>query len=140
MASLAPESAPSVEKTLVAWLSALGRAATERGAGEALPFRIVKRVAGADDPIIGIDTATVSVHTLAATSSAAHEAAQITHRRMVLLARNPQTAIALLDGGVTNVDYCKTLMSPVEVDYGETDIKRYVARYEIGVSYTPVAP
>lgn len=140
MASLAPDAAPSVEKTIVAWLTELGRTATKRDPGDELPFRIVKRIAGADDPIVGIDTASVSIHTLAATSTAAHDEAQLTHRRMTLLARNPDTAITLLDGGVVNVDYCTTLMSPVEVDYGETGIKRYVARYEIGVSYLPVAP
>lgn len=133
---LIPDAPPSAEVALVAWLTPLGRTGTQRAANEALPFRIVKRVAGADDPVIGIDTASVSVHTLAATVQAAHDEARLTHRRMAVLARSPQTEITLFDQSTVCVDYCRTTMSPVEIDYGEPGIVRYVARYDVGVSYT----
>lgn len=124
---------------MVSWLTPLGRTATRRKAGDPLPFRLVARVAGADDPVIGIDTATVSVHTLAASPEAALNEATLTHRRIGVLAVDPTTEISLLGSAVVvAVDYCTTLLSPMPLDYQDPNVARYVARYEIGISYTPV--
>lgn len=132
---LLPDIAPNVERVLVAWLTPLGRSGTRRKAEEALPFRLVHRVAGADDPEVGIDTATVSVHTLAAPDVASDEATR-THRRICVLTVNPFTEITV-SGQVVNVDYCIPRMSPTPVDYEDPNVIRYVARYEVGISYRP---
>jgi hypothetical protein len=133
---LTPDIAPSAELVVVSWLKEIGRAGTRRKAGDPIPFRLVTRIAGADDPELCIDTAVVSVHTFAATPEAAVEESQKTHRRMSVLTRNPLTTITLIGSGdVVNVDYCKTVMNPIEVEYSDPNVTRYVARYEIGLSY-----
>ena len=137
MPDLLDQSAPSVEMVLTTWLSPLGKVGTRRKAGDPVPQRIVKRVAGADDPIVGVDEATVSVHTFAASDVAAIEESDKTHRRMCYLAVNPDTRITLAAGRVVNVDYCIPRLAPGELDYEDPSVVRYVARYEIGISYSP---
>lgn len=133
---LTPDIAPSAELVVVSWLKELGRAGTRRKSGDPIPFRLVTRIAGADDPELGIDTAVVSVHTFASSPEQAVEESQRTHRRMSVLTRNPLTTITLLGtSDVVNVDYCKTVMNPIEVEYSDPNVTRYVARYEIGLSY-----
>ncbi|AXQ64922.1 head-tail adaptor [Mycobacterium phage ThetaBob] len=136
---LLPEAPPNAELVVVAWLTPLGRTALRRKAGDPVPFRLVTRVAGGDDPEIGIDTATVSVHTFASTPEAAVTESDRTHRRMSILTVDPLTEITMLGSGlVVNVDYCRTLMRPTRVDYEDPNVIRYVARYEIGTSYSPI--
>lgn len=137
---LLPDVAPSVEMVIVSWLTPLGRTGTRRKSSDPIPFRLVTRIAGADNPDIGIDTAVVSVHTFAKGPEAAVNESQRTHRRMTLLTRNPLTEFSLLGStDVVTVDYCRTVMSPIEVEYDDPAVTRYVARYEIGLSYGPGA-
>ena len=93
---LLDEVAPSAEVVVVSWLTPLGRAGTRRKSNDPIPFRLVTRFAGADDPERGSDTAVVSVHTFADGPEAAVSESQLTHRRMSLLTRNPLTTISLL--------------------------------------------
>lgn len=134
--------APSVERVVVAWLKPLGRTGTRRKAGDPVPFRLVHRVAGSDDPVVGIDVASVSVHSFGAGDVEALAEAERSHRRMNVLSINPMTTISNSDilgvGVVVNVDYCIPRMAPTQVDYEDPAVVRYVARYEIGISYTPV--
>lgn len=145
MVELLPETAPSVEQVLSVWLSPLGRVGTRRKAGDPIPFRMIKRVAGPDRPDIASDDPTVSVHTFASSPEAAINESERTHRRMLVLARNPLTEItipsAILGGTglsgqvVVSVDYCIPRIKPVEVDYEDPGVIRYVARYDVGLSY-----
>lgn len=135
MTPLLPDIAPSAELVVVSWLAEIGRAGTRRKSGDEIPFRLVTRIAGADDPEVGIDTAVVSVHTFADSPENAVAESQKTHRRMSVLTRNPLTVFTLLSGEVVNVDYCKTVMNPIEVEYDDPNVTRYVARYEVGLSY-----
>lgn len=136
---LVPDAAPSAELVVVSWLRPLGRAGTRRRAGDPIPFRLVTRVAGTDNPDVGIDTAVVSVHTFADSPENAIDESSRTHRRMSVLTRNPLTTITLRGSGeVMAVDYCRTVMSPIEVEYDDPNVTRYVARYEIGLSYGAV--
>src|SRR5258705_10214269 len=122
--------APDVEDLVVAWLTPLGPTSVERPAGAALPYRMVNRVAGADDIYIASDDPVVSVHTFAATRTAAKTAARITHQRMFVLANNPMTNV-VMPSGIGNVEYLETFEGPYWVDYLDKTVSRYVARYRL---------
>lgn len=127
--------APDVQRVIVAWLRPLGRCGTQRLAGDPLPFRLVTRVAGADDHIEGIDVAVVSVHTFATRETATDET-HTTHQRMLYLQRNPFTDIELLGSGVVaNINFCQTVEKPTLVDYGDPNLLRHVGRYRVGLDF-----
>lgn len=130
-----PDSAPSIELVLTTWLSTLGKASTRRKAKDPLPHRLVSRVAGSDTPEVAQDVAVVSVHTFAESPEAAVIESEKTHRRMLELALDPLTEIALPGGVKVGIDYCSTVMKPVEVDYQDPNVVRYVGRYEVGLPY-----
>jgi hypothetical protein len=127
---------PDVEELVVAWLAPLGPVSVERPAGAPLPFRMVNRVAGANADLIS-DDPVVSVHTFAATRTAAKTEARITHRRMMVLANNPMINI-VMPSGTGNVEYLETFESPYWVDYLDKTISRYVARYRLGLKFVAV--
>jgi len=129
--------APDVEEFVVAWLTPLGPTSVERPAGATLPYRMVNRVAGADDLAIFSDDPVVSVHTFAATRTQAKTEARITHRRMLVLANNPMTNVTIT-GGLANVEYLETFEGPYWVDYLDKTISRYVARYRLGFKFIAV--
>lgn len=135
MTDLLTEAAPDVQRVVVAWLRPLGRAGTQRLSGDPLPFRLVTRVAGADDPFEGFDEAVVSVHTFATRDTATDETNK-THQRMLWLQRHPFTNIELLGSGVVaNVNFCDTVEKPTLQDYGDPNLLRYVGRYRIGLDF-----
>lgn len=127
------EAPPDVQRVVCVWLRPLGRAATQRLAGDPLPFRLVNRVAGADDHLQGIDIAVISVHTFATRADAIDEA-NLTHQRMLYLARHPFTNIEL-STGTANINFCETVEKPIHQDYGDPNLTRYVARYRIGLDF-----
>ena len=128
-------SAPSIELVLTAWLATLGKVGTRRKAGDPLPQRLVARVAGVDVPELVQDIAVVSVHTFASSDIAAVTESEKTHERMLELAMDPLTEITLTSGLKVTIDYCKTVMKPVRVDYEDPGVVRYVGRYEVGHPY-----
>lgn len=129
------ETAPDVQRVIVAWLRPLGRAGTQRLSGDPLPFRLVTRIAGADDHVEGIDVAVVSVHTFA-THETATDASNETHQRMLYLQRHPFTDVTMLGSGVVaNINFCETVEKPTLVDYGDPNLLRYVGRYRIGLDF-----
>lgn len=90
---------------------------------------VVRTVAGTEcheesysDPVVQIDTLCAA--------SAGEDAASVesnkTHRRMLLLARYLEDF---------NLDYIKVFLTPRREDYGDEQIIRYVARYQLGQSY-----
>lgn len=133
---LLDDDAPDVEQVVAVWLRELGRAGTVYTSGDQLPYRVVKRVAGTDDLDLGDDFAVISVHTFAATMRAAKTETRLTHRRMNYLARYPHTDIELSDGTIVNIDSCVCTEKPTEETYS-ADVVRYVARYRIGLAFTP---
>lgn len=133
---LLDESSPAAELVVSAWLAPWKRG-TRRLSGDPVPYRLIHTVAGSDDPDTGLTEAVVSIHTFAADPVSAVQEADNTHRRMMLLAHNPLADIALSSGQVVCVDYVKTAMLPTRVDYDDPGVIRYVARYDIGLAYTP---
>lgn len=139
-------SVPNVEDFVVCWLQPLIRAAVERGSDEVLPFALVARISGADDPDCGTDDPVVQVDVLGVDAAAAASAAEDMHDRMNYLARNLENVV-LSDDSVANADYVKTLIKPFRMPYVshsggravEHDrIVRYVARYRLGLSFVAV--
>lgn len=132
---LLEDAPPDAQRVVVAWLRPLGRAATQRVSGDPVPFRMVTRIAGADDPVEGIDVAVISVHTFATRDTSTEESNK-THQRMLYLARHPFTDIELLSSGVVaNVNYCETVEKPTQQDYGDPNLIRTVARYRLGLDF-----
>lgn len=133
---LSPISAPPIELVVSAWLAPWARG-TRRRAGDPVPYRLINAVAGTASESVGEDWV-VSIHTFAGSPYEAMLEAKDTDDRMMLLARNPQSVITLPepDGRVVNVDYVTRSMLPTMVDYNDPNVVRYVARYEIGLSYT----
>lgn len=129
------ESAPPIELVVSAWLSPWKRG-TRRLAGDPLPFRLFRAVAGTDEVDAGLTESVVSIHTFADSPINALTEANKTHRRMLQLANNPLANITIPGGQEVCVDYCKPVMLPTEVDYEDPNVTRYVARYDIGLSYT----
>lgn len=127
--------APDVQRVVVAWLRPLGRAATQRLAGDPLPFRLVNRIAGSDDQNEGIDYAVVSIHTFATRNQSTTET-RLTHGRMLYLQRHPFTDVTV-DGATINVNSCITVERPIRIDYGDPNLVRTVGRYRIGLEFVP---
>ena len=142
-ADLLDDNAPDVEDFLCAWLAPLLRTATERKTDSALPFCVVARIAGADDPDAGVDEPSVQLdifdgarNGLLAAQNAALTARDV-HRRMMLLARE-LTTVTLSDGSLANADHVLTVIKPFRTPYANDQVVRYVARYEVGLSYVAV--
>lgn len=143
---LLEEDAPDAEEFVIAWLEALtdtgGRVAVEREAGAELPFWIVTRVAGPDDPDCFADWPVVDVDLLVDNTSgdqhvAAKDEAKRTHRRMLYLAQHVPD-VTMADGSLANCDWVKSLQRPVRMPYSDKNVIRYVARYELGLSFVAV--
>lgn len=130
---------PDVEEFVISWLAPLGPAGSagaERPSGAVLPYRMVTRVAGTDD--LFFDDPVVSVHTFAATRTAAADAAKVTHLRMLVLINDPLTDVTMFDGSLANADHVETVEKPYWVDYKDVAIRRYVARYRLGLHFAAV--
>lgn len=130
---------PDAGDFVVAWLLPLGACWSTDPSNKALPYKIVRVVDDEDDVDSGGATALVSVHTLAATFGEAKEKSKEAHRRMLVVAENPLTDVLMPGGSVGNVAYVKTIQKPIEVPNGDTTIKRFVARYELGFAFTAVS-
>ena len=136
MTEVLNECANDAEAVVVAWLSTLRRTSIIRRAGDELPFTLVKEITGAESVDKGTAERVVSVHTLCARVDGVAEAAeeaQLTHRRMLLLARDLDS-FALADGTMVSVDYVDVVEPPIWVEYTD-EILRKVARYAIGLAY-----
>lgn len=134
MTELYEEDTPDSEDFLVAWLAPLMRSATERKTNDVLPFALVTRIVGSDDPDSGSCEDTLQVDVLARGAQAAAVAAKNMHRRINLLART-QIPVTLSDSTVVGPDYVKTVRRPSREPYPDDKIVRYVARYRLGLSF-----
>lgn len=114
-----------------------------RHESDPLPYWQVGLIHGVDDPMTGDADATVSVHYMTGPANGvdadtlAIRGGKLTHRRMMLLGRNPQTTITV-GGNAANVDFLETIEAPAWRDYQDTSISRVKAVYRLGLSYVAV--
>lgn len=140
---LLSEEAPDAEEFFVSWLQPLLRAATEHKTTDSYPFAVVQYISGADDECTGVEDGVVQVDFFdtARDGMVAAQAAKMTarqgHRRIMFLAKHIAD-VELSDGSVANCDYIETSLKPIRMDYADEQVVRYVARYQVGLSYVPV--
>jgi hypothetical protein len=128
--------APNSQAFVLAWLAPLGACGSRRKIGDPLPYRLVVRVGGATD--LFSDSPLVSVHTFGDSTTdladtMASRAADITHRRMLVLLDDPTTNVTMSDGSVANCEYLEVKEAPRKEPYHDTSVIRYVGRYELGL-------
>lgn len=135
------EDAPDVEDFLCSWLAPLVRTATERRSDDPMPFCVVARISGTDDIDSGTDEPVVQVDIF----DGAHDGLQAVQnaktmannvqRRMNYLARHLDSNVLLSDGKTANAEVVTTVLKPFRMPYQDERIVRYVARYQVGLSY-----
>lgn len=136
MTDLLDEGAPDVDEVFVAMLAPVLRTTIDRDPDDELPFCLVQRIDGPDNPNCGTDDPVVQLDILAHGIEAAKDAADRVHRRVMYVARmSPDIEIA---SGPVNVDFIDTLMKPKRMPYPDDQIVRFVARYAAGLSYVTV--
>jgi len=91
------------------------------------PFVLVERCAGSDDRIS--DKGIVDVHTFHSSRDLASQSARYIHYLMHLW--TPQVGIPMSTGDVVHTDLVETIQGPFWSDYGDENLKRYTARYQI---------
>lgn len=138
------EAPEDVEDLVLAWLLPLAISPEYLGAerpdvnGGKLPFRMVTGLHTVPDPNLFYVESLVSVHTFDRTRTLAKRAARDTQRRMDVLAHNPLSDIVMSDGRIANVECVETPEWPHPEPYGVDNVKRYVARYNVGLSFVAV--
>lgn len=137
MSDLLDEDAPDAEDFVICAMASVMGCSAEKFTGDEWPFCIVQRVAGADLPDEGIDYPVIQLDFYAPGIQAAKAAANEGHRRLMYLARN-LVDITMSDGSIANADYVKTFQKAVKLPYADDLIRRYSARYELGLSYVAV--
>lgn len=140
-AQLLNDDAPDVEDFLCCWLAPLVRTATERRPDDPLPFCVVARISGADDidagtdePVVQFDIFDTARNNLQAVQNA-KTTANLVQRHMNYLARHLDTNVTLSTGAVANAEVVSTVIKPFRMAYTDERIVRYVARYQLGLSY-----
>lgn len=91
------------------------------------PFILIARVAGSDDKVS--DQGIVDVHTFHSSRDLASRSARYVHQLMYLW--TPQVGIPMSTGDIVHVDLVETILGPHWSDYGDENLKRYTARYQI---------
>lgn len=132
---LSPLSAPNAIAFMLAHLAPLGPCDLTRVVDDPLPFRQVNRIDGADDLYLFCDNAILSVHTFADSITAVHREAEITHRRILLLAHE-LIDVPLITGGVANVDDLVVQQHPYLSDYRADGVFRMKGVYELSLAFT----
>ena len=133
------EAPEDIEDLVLAWLLPLAGSPTglglERPDGAPLPFRLVTGLHTVDDCNLFAAESLVSVHTFAAKRTLAKRESRLTHRRMLVLAHDAMGDVVMADGRLANVDYLEVAEAPHYEDYKTDTVKRYVARYVVGISF-----
>jgi hypothetical protein len=132
---------PNPVAFVLAWLLPLAAAPANLGAkrweaGGPLPYRMVRLIDGTDDQIS--TNSLIRVHTFAGDYTTASREADATHRRMLVLADDPLTDVAL-PGGTANCEWL-TAKLPHEESYASSAVvSRFVAEYRIGLHFGPIS-
>lgn len=137
---LVDQDAPNATLFILSWAAPLGAVGQSRYEDGPLPYRQFNRIGGEDIDEEGIDHVLMSAHTFGwartpAERSATLHAADTTHKRIRLLARNPLSDIVMPDGSIANLDYLETVEKPRLSDYGTDTIHRYKAVYRFGLPF-----
>jgi hypothetical protein len=133
---------PNSVSFVLAWLLPLAGDPENLGskrweAGAPLPYRMVRLIDGADDQISAYPI--IRVHTFAADYTTASREADATHRRMLVLADDPLTDVAMPDGSTANCEWL-TAKLPHEEPYASSAVvSRFVAEYRMGLHFGPVS-
>jgi hypothetical protein len=117
------------------------KVSNERRSGDPLPFILVHELPGEENIDESDIDALVSVHTLvhkAAGRLVARDETDRTHRRMLWIARE-LPSVALSGGRYAEFDYVRVQSRPHWEEYGDDQILRKVARYQLGLSYAKVS-
>lgn len=137
----APE---DIEDLVLAWLLPLAGSPAglglERPDKGPLPFRLVTGLHTVDDCNLFSAESLVSVHTFESTRTLAKRESRLTHQRMLLLAHDAMSDIVMADGRLANVDYLEVAERPHHEDYRVDNVKRYVGRYVVGLSFNAPRP
>jgi hypothetical protein len=137
------EVADDAETVVIAWLKPLlsdGNVANTRKSGAPLPFILVNHLESSECVEESSVDSLVSVHVLTHKAAGEVDSRDQTldmHRRMLLLARYLED-VDLAGGRKATIDYVDVAMSPKREPYGDDQILRRVARYNIGFSYAEV--
>lgn len=138
MTDLFPTAAADPVDVLIAWLLPLGLPTwPKHPTNSELPYVIVNRISGGADENQFTDDAVVSVHWIGKDYQQARDAARDGDRRIDLLARHLEP-LSIPSGLTVAIEYLDTFQKPIHVDYGDTALARFVARYSLGLSYVAV--
>lgn len=135
---LNPNAAPIATNALAAWLAPIRRSGSARRLDDPLPFTIITKIGGTEDPGCECAEPLMSLHTLSNKDlgyANAENEAEDTHRAMTQLARWV-SPITLPDGTQVALDYVLIKQLPVPVEYDEVGVLRWVSRYSLGICYT----
>jgi hypothetical protein len=91
------------------------------------PFILIERCSGSDDRVS--EKAIVDVHTFHSTRDLASRTARYIHYLMMIW--TPKVGVSMSTGDIVHVDLVETIHGPVWADYGDENLKRYTARYQI---------
>ena len=130
------EDAPDVVDFVCCHLQELLPASDERDVDAPLPSCVVSRISGADDPEAGTDDPVVQLDIYEAKGPTAGQVSIDVHRRMLLL-RN-SVDVTMSDQSIANNDTFETLLKPFRMAFEHDQIVRYVARYQLGLSFVTV--
>lgn len=131
------QDAPDIEDFAACWMQSVMDSAVERENDEVLPFCVPSRISGADDADAETDDPVLQLDFYGLGKAAAKQAANRGHRRMIYLFKYSPT-VTMSDGSLVNIDFGSTLLRPFAMDYEHDLIKRYTARYLVGLSYVAV--
>lgn len=118
------------EELVVAYLQPLnpGSVAVEMPPLPVLPFVLVSRVAGGDDRIT--DRGMVQVEVFHSSRDGANSVARQMH--YLIQQWTPKVGVTLPSTGrMVFIDRIETVQGPHYQDYGDENLKRYLARYEV---------
>lgn len=130
--------APNPTNLLAAWLAPIRRSGAARRLDDPLPFTIITKIGGTDDPGCECAEPLMSLHTLSDKDLGygnAEDEADTTHRAMTELARWVPP-ILLPDGTQAALDYVLVKQVQVPADYDEVGVLRWIGRYSLGICYT----
>ncbi|SRX93562.1 hypothetical protein MSP7336_01801 [Mycobacterium shimoidei] len=126
--------APDLEDFTACWLQPLVRASTDHNVNDGFPFVLVQRITGSEYPDCGMADEIVQLDIMDNDPQSASRLHRKVHRRMLYLARYA-VDVEMSDGSIANADYVRPTLLPQRMDYTNDLIIRYVARYQMGLSY-----
>lgn len=118
------------EELVVAYLQPLnpGYVAVEMPSEPVMPFVLITRIAGGDDRIT--DRGMVQVEVFHTSRDLANQLARQMHYRIQQW--TPKVGVTLPSTGLpVFIDRIETVQGPHYSDYGDENLKRYLARYEV---------